>query len=110
MLRYRQVHDIWHVLFGLNTTVFGELVLKAVEARQTGLPMCYLSALFAPVARLAPAHRERFYAVYLPWAWRAANTCVDLMAVDYDAALTRPLEEVRREWRITVAPPLTRRR
>ena len=104
MLRYRQVHDIWHVLFGLNTTVFGELVLKAIEARQTGLPMCYMSAFVAPAARLPRAQRERFYAVYLPWAWRAGNTCVDLMAVDYNEAVEKPLEDVRREWRISVAP------
>lgn len=30
-MRYREVHDLWHVLFGCHTTVLGELALKAVE-------------------------------------------------------------------------------
>lgn len=29
--RSREVHDLWHVLFGCHTNVFGELALKAVE-------------------------------------------------------------------------------
>lgn len=29
--RSREVHDMWHVLFGCHTNVFGELALKAVE-------------------------------------------------------------------------------
>lgn len=29
--RYREVHDLWHVLFRCPTTVSGELALKAVE-------------------------------------------------------------------------------
>ena len=30
-LRNRQVHDLWHVVFGCPTTVAGELGLKALE-------------------------------------------------------------------------------
>lgn len=29
--RAREVHDLWHVLFGCPTTVLGELALKALE-------------------------------------------------------------------------------
>lgn len=29
--RMREVHDLWHVLFGCHTNVFGELALKALE-------------------------------------------------------------------------------
>ena len=29
--RAREVHDLWHVLFGCHTTVLGELALKALE-------------------------------------------------------------------------------
>eukprot|EP00639_Heterosigma_akashiwo_P027247 CAMPEP_0194701634 /NCGR_PEP_ID=MMETSP0295-20121207/26350_1 /TAXON_ID=39354 /ORGANISM="Heterosigma akashiwo, Strain CCMP2393" /LENGTH=162 /DNA_ID=CAMNT_0039595957 /DNA_START=232 /DNA_END=717 /DNA_ORIENTATION=- len=31
LLRYRQVHDLWHALFGLPPTVGGELALKWLE-------------------------------------------------------------------------------
>ena len=36
MARYRQVHDFWHVLSGLETDVFGEIALKWFEFMQTG--------------------------------------------------------------------------
>jgi len=29
--RAREVHDMWHVLFGCPTTILGELALKALE-------------------------------------------------------------------------------
>lgn len=32
-----QVHDLWHVLFGCGTNVFGELALKALEFVQVSL-------------------------------------------------------------------------
>ena len=43
MTRYREVHDFWHILFGMETTVVGEIGLKWVELLQTGLPMTYSS-------------------------------------------------------------------
>lgn len=29
--RYRQVHDLWHVLFDCHTSLLGETALKALE-------------------------------------------------------------------------------
>jgi ubiquinone biosynthesis protein COQ4 len=39
MQRYREVHDFWHILAGLDTTVVDELALKTLEYLQTGI--CY---------------------------------------------------------------------
>ncbi|CAM9224940.1 unnamed protein product [Pylaiella littoralis] len=50
MRRYREVHDLWHVLSDLPPTVEGELALKWFELVQTGLPMCALGAVFGPLA------------------------------------------------------------
>lgn len=36
--RYRELHDLWHVLFGCPTTLSGEIALKAVEYLQVGTP------------------------------------------------------------------------
>ena len=33
MLRYRQIHDFWHVLAGLPPTVLGEIALKCFELK-----------------------------------------------------------------------------
>ena len=35
LLRMRQTHDIWHIIAGFSTDVFGELGLKAFELAQT---------------------------------------------------------------------------
>ena len=53
MLRYRQVHDLLHTVLGMPTNMLGEIVVKWVEALQTGLPMCALGALGGPI-RLGP--------------------------------------------------------
>lgn len=101
--RYREVHDLWHVLFGCDTTVLGELALKAVEAAQTGLPSAALAALAGPL-RLGAERRQAYRAVMLPWALRAAARAPDLMCLDYESALPRPLADVRAEWGIEAAP------
>ena len=53
MRRYREVHDLYHTLLGMPTSMLGEVVVKWVEGLQTGLPMCVLGALGGPV-RLGP--------------------------------------------------------
>ena len=53
MLRYRQIHDLTHTLLGMPANMLGEVVVKWVEAIQTGLPMCVAAALFGPL-RLGP--------------------------------------------------------
>jgi ubiquinone biosynthesis protein COQ4 len=49
MVRYRQIHDFWHILCDLPPTLSGELALKWFEWRQTGLPVAGLSALIGPL-------------------------------------------------------------
>ena len=93
----REVHDLWHVLFGCDTTVMGELALKAVEALQTGLPSAGLAALVAPL-RLSRQRRAAFAAVYLPWALRAGGKAADLMCIRYERHFTEPLQVRRTRW------------
>lgn len=46
MTRYRECHDLMHVLIGsLPISTLGELVVKVFEARQTRLPMCALASI-----------------------------------------------------------------
>ena len=70
MQRYREVHDLIHVINGMGigysmqfivyirtpvtlNRLLGEIAIKWFEAIQTGLPMCVLSSLGAPV-KLSP--------------------------------------------------------
>ena len=99
MTRYRQVHDLWHVLCGLPPSMKGEVALKWLEAAQTGLPMCALAAA-GGMARLAPAQRVQVAMQVVPWAMRHAWNGVDLLSVYYEREMEKDLEQLRRELRI----------
>jgi ubiquinone biosynthesis protein COQ4 len=101
--RQREVHDFWHVLFGLPTTVLGELALKAVELVQTGLPSAGMAVLAAQL-RLSAEDRAALWGTYVPWAARAGARCADLVAIYYERHFDEPLDDVRRRWRVEVAP------
>jgi ubiquinone biosynthesis protein COQ4 len=132
MQRYREVHDLWHTLYGLPASVSGELALKWIELRETGLPVAALSALVGPL-RLAggalrhaaragdeasvPAAQLRiFRSVYLPWVLQdsarragatsgaAPSSYKALMAIYYERRFERPLDDVRHELGIVPVP------
>ena len=103
MTRYRQVHDLWHVLFDLPPTLLGEVALKHLEAAQTGLPMAAMGAA-AGALRLRSAERALVARHVLPWAARHAASPVDLLSVYYEKEFERPLSEVRAELGVECAP------
>jgi ubiquinone biosynthesis protein COQ4 len=103
MQRYREVHDLLHVLSGLTPTVLGETAVKWLEMVQTGLPMAALSAILAP-ARLSSADRRSLLRLYVPWATTVGRQCVPLITVAYEDRWTQQLEDVRRELGLTQAP------
>lgn len=98
--RAREVHDLWHVLFGCSTTIAGELRLKAVEAVQTGLPSAALAALVAPL-RLSGDQQAAMLRHGFPWALRAGSQAVDLMCIHYELHFEEALDLCRARWRIT---------
>lgn len=53
--RYREVHDLIHVLLGQKTNMLGEVVVKWVEGLQLGLPLGLLGGFFGAL-RLAPMY------------------------------------------------------
>ncbi|KAK3286737.1 hypothetical protein CYMTET_5724 [Cymbomonas tetramitiformis] len=103
--RYREVHDFWHVLFGMGTTVLGETGIKAVELLQTGLPMCGMATL-GGTFRLTPVKRRLLYSTYFPWALQAATKCAPLMCIEYEKHFEDDLQLLRKRWNIQPAPPL----
>jgi len=96
MLRYRQVHDLWHVLYDLPPTFMGEVALKWLEAAQTGLPMCAIGAVAGGV-RLKAEQRSAIVRHVVPWAMRHALRGPDLMSLYYEREMERPLEQLRTE-------------
>lgn len=108
-LRVRQVHDLWHVLFGCGTNALGELALKAFEFSHTGLPMAFLSVAGAQV-RLSRSQRRRLFTEYVPWALVAGRRAVDLVPLAYEDHLHQDLASLRQQWRITPSPSGTEHR
>ncbi|CAI5528423.1 unnamed protein product [Closterium sp. Naga37s-1] len=103
VVRLREVHDFWHTVFALPTTVSGELALKLIEFTQTGLPMCLLASLGAPI-RLSPARRSLLSSIY-PWALGAGIRAVPLAGIYYERRFGEDLSDLRLEWKIAPAPP-----
>ncbi|EFA86737.1 coenzyme Q biosynthesis protein [Heterostelium album PN500] len=95
MQRYREVHDFWHVLAGVDTTVQGELAVKWLELLQTGLPMCAISAAVGPL-RLPFAEQKVLVTHMIPWAVRCARNSKFLMNVRYEDHWETPIEDLRK--------------
>ncbi|KAG9137078.1 hypothetical protein Leryth_024505 [Lithospermum erythrorhizon] len=104
VMRAREVHDFWHTLFGLPTNLIGESALKVIEFEQMLLPMCVMSVV-GGTFRFNGRQRKLFYHHYFPWALNAGRNSTDLMCVYYERHLDEDLDDVRRRWGITPAPP-----
>lgn len=70
---------------------------------QTGLPMTAMAVVGAQF-KLSSTDRQLLQSVYLPWALRAGLRSADLMCIRYEDHFGEELEELRRRWRISVAP------
>jgi len=53
MQRYREIHDLVHVVLGQPTNMLGEVTVKMFEGIQTGLFMCASGGILGTV-RLGP--------------------------------------------------------
>lgn len=99
MQRYREVHDFNHLLLGQPTNMLGEIVVKWFEAIQTGLPMCYLAALAAPV-RLSQKQKKILVQKRLPWIAKTASTANFFMNVILEKRFEEKIDDVRKEMNI----------
>eukprot|EP00177_Eucheuma_denticulatum_P000744 GFKZ01001333.1.p1 GENE.GFKZ01001333.1~~GFKZ01001333.1.p1 ORF type:complete len:241 (-),score=23.84 GFKZ01001333.1:471-1163(-) len=101
--RYRDVHDLWHVLTGMPTSLVGEVGQKWFEAVQTGLPVAVLGAL-GGVGRVSSAERRVLVREVVPWAVRSGRGAVDLLAVRYEDRMEEQVTDLRREWGVEKVP------
>ncbi|KAG5180754.1 ubiquinone biosynthesis protein Coq4 [Tribonema minus] len=103
MARYRQVHDLWHVLSGLPPSLEGEIALKWFEMVQTGLPVAAISALVG-AARVPREGRAALRQKLVPWAIRAGRRSVPLMNVWYERYWDMYLSNFREKLKFEPAP------
>ena len=96
--RHREAHDVAHVLAGLPPSVPGELVLKVIEFRQTGLPVAAFSAAFGPLRAGSLTMAALLAARAYPWGARVGAQAVPAAAMPLEELLHTPLADVRRDY------------
>ena len=104
MMRYREIHDFFHVLSGLPPTVLGELAVKAFEFTQLKLPMALLSSV--ELIRLSHSERMIYWNQLLPWAVRCGKSSKYLMSFEFEKSLEMPLDQVRSDLLFQKAPSI----
>ena len=96
--RMRDTHDLWHAVTGYKGDLVGEASLLAFSFAQTKNPAIGLIVIAALLRGNEPGVRRqivRGFARGVRASW--------FVAFDWEAALARPVEEVRRE--LSVGPP-----
>ena len=95
MARYRDVHDLLHVLLSFDeVSVESEVHLKVAESVITGLPMTVLAALVGPLRLSGPA-RKQLWTRVLPWARQSCS--VRMLTYPYERHMADELLQVRQE-------------
>lgn len=102
--RYRQIHDFWHVLVELPTSILGEISLKSFEWYITGIPSCYL-AMTVGSMKLSMKDRYQLRNKYIPWSYDAAKSCSrDILSFRYENYFHLPIDQIRKELNLLIAP------
>ena len=103
--RYKEVHDMAHVLLGYGTSVAEEIAVKWFEMQQTHLPMSALSAFVGPMNLLLfqknSAEFLKLQQVYLPHIMQNAKTSKMFLNVYFEKHFETPLDELRKDLKIT---------
>ncbi|KAF2076021.1 hypothetical protein CYY_002681 [Polysphondylium violaceum] len=95
MQRYREVHDFWHVLSGIDISVHGEIAVKWLEMIQTGLPSTALSSFVGPLS-VSWQDKKELINDMIPWAIRCGRNCKPLMNIKYEDYWETDLNEFRK--------------
>ena len=94
--RYRDLHDVWHVVTGYGTDMAGEMAIVNFQAAQVGYRAMTISSWLQLVLIVARSGRFDLFATALRARRRARHTQY-LLAADWERLLPMPLEDVRRE-------------
>ncbi len=105
-IRYRETHDLRHVLTGLGVELHEEVALQAFQFAQQAQVFSFVVVLFGGLKALASSPRAlgdgraRRWLDTIVRAYRAGKRARFLLLVDYENAWECSLEQLRREWRV----------
>jgi ubiquinone biosynthesis protein Coq4 len=101
-LRWRQTHDLWHVITGFETHEIGELGLQAVYLVQCHLPISSLLVASGLVGTTLNAPEQTAYLLRALDAGAELGTRAKcLLAQKWEEGLDRPVEDWQRELNVT---------
>ncbi len=98
--RLRDVHDIWHVLTGFSTDTLGEGCLLGFTFSQTKNPSFGFLSVAGSIV-LTMAHWRQPYARAVFQGWQMGRKAEWLPALDYERLFAQPIEEARKELRLS---------
>lgn len=104
--RVVDMHDLWHVLNGWDSDIYGEIHLLGYSYAQLG---GWAWLILAMIANTLLAVRGRFEGIgYFRNARKRGKEAALLVAVDWEAMLPLPLDEVRQKLSIARPEPYVR--
>ena len=106
MRRYRQTHDVWHVLLGLGIAGHEEVLIHSFSYGQLRLPVSALIMFFGTMKHIVLERRWGALRHSMGEAYHAGNTAAPLMQVYWEDLWEAPLATVRVAYNIE---PLQRR-
>jgi ubiquinone biosynthesis protein COQ4 len=95
--RFRQTHDLWHVLTGLAPDLAGEIQLLAFTHAQTRTPS---TGIIVTVGTLRLLRRGQNVALRVVRAYRAGRKAKRLGTFDWEACWSTPVAELRDRLRV----------
>lgn len=100
MRRFRQTHDIWHVLLDLGVQGHEEVIVHAFSWGQLRLPVSALIVTFGSIKHLVLEARWQALRVALLDAYRLGRDAPSLLPVSWERMWEEPLDSVRQRYRV----------
>ncbi len=100
MHRYRQIHDIWHVLAGVGIAGHEEVLLHAFTLGQLRLPVSMMIVTLGTLKHIVLERRWTALRAGLLHAYRSGRAAAPLLLVRWEEHWDRPLADVRADYNI----------
>lgn len=94
--RWREIHDILHVVWGYETTLIGEACINIHMAARTNMPMCLLIPIGVILKTMITAPRQMVPLMDgIARSWRRGAISANPIGVRWEEYFDRDLGEVR---------------
>ena len=104
LTRYRQVHDILHLLLNQKTNFKGEANIKTFESIHTrGLPMAVFGGTVAPIVKIKGAEGKiKYVKDDFPKVLNSALLASNIYNIYYEERFDQDLEDLKKELNISL--------